>query len=450
MNRRQFAGVLGISGLSTAAYSLVGETSIAEASAADILKEEGFAEVSVDPSVLRYATTGALPFWVAGTAVHSWLRYLDFRSLPPELIAYYRQAGGAYRSFEGAESIWRTIPAAIRREGPDALRSFHSGKDWSHIVPRSAGGSDSANSGIFEKAALNRARGVAPMTGSEIESARLLLKTEAVHYIVRQAVGLTIVGALVPAVIEAIFAALEYGLYYQEGRITTKEFYLSVWRRFTTTAAAATVISGGIAGLAMVFPTFLPVLSALAVPAAAASFLLLGIRFYRLAREWLDRMGVDPAVEVWNRSKAISDWTRRAAAGAFDEVWGTVQDTSGRVWGATTGTLGRAWDATDGLSEPAWDSVSGTLVRTGDATQALSGRTWGTTTGALGRTWDATEGLSEPAWDMTQEFSGRVWGATTGALGEAKDAAQDASGRAWDAATGALGRAKDAVGEVIP
>ena len=360
MNRRQFAGVLGISGLSAASYSLIGTTSVAEASPADILKEEGFAGASVDHRVLQYATTGALPFWVAGTSVNSWLRYLDFRSLPPELITYYRQAGGAYRSLEGAQSIWRTIPAAIRREGPDALRRFHSNRDWSHIVPRSAGGSDLANNGIFEKAVLNRARGATPMTGSEIESARLLLKTEAAHYIVRQAVGLTVVGALVPAVIEAIFATLEYGLYHQEGRITTRDFYLAVWRRFTTTAAAATVISGGIAGLAMVFPTFLPVLSALAVPAAAASFLLLGIRFYRLAREWLDRMGVEPAVEVWNRSKAISDWT----------------------WRATTGALGQVWDVTQDLSDQAWD-----------ATQGFSGQTWVSISGVLGRTWDT-------AWEI--------------------------------------------------
>ena len=450
MNRRQFAGVLGISGFSAASYSLLGTTSVAEASAADILKEEGFAEASVDSRVLQYATTGALPFWVAGASVNSWLRYLDFRSLPPELIAYYRQAGGAYRSLEGAQSIWRTIPAAIRREGPNALRRFHSDKDWSHIVPRSAGGSNSANNGIFEKAALNRARGAVPMTSVEIDSARLLLKTEAVHYIVRQAVGLTVAATLVPSVIESVFAALEYGLYYHEGTITTKDFYFAVWKRFATTAAVATVISGSIAGLAMVFPTFLPVLSALAIPAAAASFLLLGIRFYRLAREWLDRMGVDPAVEVWNRSKAISDWTRRAAAGAFDEAWDTVQDTSGRVWGATTGTIGRAWDATEGLSEPARDSVSGAWDQAGDKAQGISGRAWGSTTGAIGRSWDVTEGLSEPAWDMTQDVAGQAWGATTGALGEAKDTAQDASGRAWDAATGALGRVKDAVGEIIP
>ena len=451
MNRRQFAGVLGISGLSAASYSLIETTSVAEASTAEILEKAGFlAESVADPRVIQYALTGALPFWVAGTFANQWLRNLDFYQLPQSLINKYRDAGAAYRSLDGAESVWRTIPEAMRREGPDALKRFHSDKDWSHIIPRSAGGNDLANNGIFEKAALNRARGATIMTGVEIQTARQALNSEALRSAIRQTVGLTLVGALVPAVVETIFAVLEYGLDYQEGRITEKELYLSVGKRFMTTASNAVVVSGVIAGLVMVFPVFLPILSALTIPAAAASFLLMGIRFYRLGREWLDRMGLDPAVYVWDKSKAISDWTRKAAAGAFDEAGDTVQDVSGRAWGTTAGALARTWDATEGLSDPAWDAVSGTLARAGDTAQGVSGRAWGTTTGALGGTWDATEDLSEPAWDMTQDVAGQAWGATTGALGEAKDTVQDASGRAWDAATEVLGRAKDAVGGIIP
>ena len=258
MNRRQFAGVLGISGLSAASYSLVGTTSVAKASTGDILADEGFAEASVDSRVLQYATTGALPFWVAGTFANQWLRNLDFYQLPQDLIYRYRTAGAAYRSLEGAETVWRTIPEPIRREGPAALRGFHRDRDWSHIIPRSAGGSDLANNGIFEKAALNRARGATVMTGVEIQAARQALNNEALRSAIRQTVGLALVGALVPAVVEAVFAVLEYGLDYQEGKITKSELYLNVSRRFMTTAAAAVVVSGVIAGLAMVFPGFYP------------------------------------------------------------------------------------------------------------------------------------------------------------------------------------------------
>ena len=451
VNRRQFAGVLGISGLSAASYSLVGTTSVAEASAEDILEKAGFLPVAVaDPRVVQYATTGALPFWVAGTFANQWQRNLDFYQLPQSLINKYRYAGAAYRSLDDASSIWRTIPEALRREGPDALRRVQSGKDWSHFIPRSAGGSDLANNGIFEKASLNRSRGATIMTAAEIQTARQVLNEPALRSAIRQTAQITLLGTSVVLVVAATLVVLEYGLQYRDGAITRREFFEKVIARLVVTGATAIFVTGIVVGLTFFFPVLIPILSALTIPMAVASFLLMGIRFYRLGQEWLDRMGLDPAVYVSDQSKALANWTRKVASGAFDQARDTMQDAAGWSWGATTGTLGRAWDTTEGLSEPAWDSVSGTLVRAGDTTQALSGRTWGTATGALGRTWDATEGLSEPAWDMTQEFSGRVWGATTGALGEAKDAAQDASGRAWDAATGALGRAKDAVGEVIP
>ena len=120
----------------------------------------------------QYARTGALPLWIAGMFVNVWSRNLDFISLPPDLIAYYRRAGGASRDLAGAQDVWETIPRDIRMAGPEALREFHSGRDWSHFIPRSVNGSDSANAGIFEDSSLNRARGATPMTGEEIGLAR--------------------------------------------------------------------------------------------------------------------------------------------------------------------------------------------------------------------------------------------------------------------------------------
>ena len=445
MNRRQFAGVLGISGLSAASYSLVGETSVAEASAEDTLEKAGFLPAAVaEPRVVQYAKSGALPLWVAGTFANQWQRNLDFYQLPQDLIDKYRTAGVAYRNLDDARSIWRTIPEAIRREGPDTLRRFHSGKDWSHIIPRSAGGSADANNGIFEKAALNRARGATPMTPAEISVARQSLDNAALRSAIRQTAQITLLGTSVALAVEATFAVLEHGLQYYDGAITRPELFEKVIKRLVVTGAVAAFVPGIVVGLTFFFPVFIPILGALTIPMAVASFLLMGIRFYRLGREWLDRMGLDPAVYVRDKSRSISDWTRRAAAGAFDEAWDTVQDTSGRVWGATTGTIGRAWDATEGLSEPAWDSVSGTLVGAGDTTQALSGRAWGTTSGVLGRTWGMTQGISHQAWDTTRDLSGQTWDTTRDTSGQAGDAAQDLSGRAWGTTTGALGRAWNA------
>ncbi len=456
MNRRQFAGVLGISGLSAASYFLTGGASVVEASAEDILEKAGFLPAAVaDPRVVQYAKMGALPLWVAGTFANQWQRNLDFYQLPPSLIEKYRTAGVAYRNLDDARSIWRTIPEAIRREGPDALHRFHSDKDWSHIIPRSAGGSADANNGIFEKAALNRARGATPMTPAEISVARQSLDNAALRSAIRQTAQITLLGTSVALVVEATFAVLEHGLQYYDGAITRPELFEKVIKRLVVTGAVAAFVPGIVVGLTFFFPVFIPILGALTIPMAVASFLLMGIRFYRLGREWLDRMGLDPAVYVRDKSRSISEWTRRAAAGAFDEAWDTVQDTSGRVWGATTGTIDRAWDATEGLSEPAWDSVSGTLVRAGDTTQALSGGAWGTTSGALGRTWGMTQGISHQAWDATQDLSGQTWDVTqdvsewtwgnaTGGLGRAWGTTQDISDQAWDRTQDLSGRAGDA------
>ena len=130
----------------------------------DVHRIEGLTAISETTAVQQYMRTGALPFWVAGilmnqwvhqldyekllkdsllsasvagSAAGGWLRNLDFSQLPKDLTQYYQRAGAAYRSLEGAEAIWDTIPAAIRMNGQEALREFHFSRDWSHVVPRS-------------------------------------------------------------------------------------------------------------------------------------------------------------------------------------------------------------------------------------------------------------------------------------------------------------------------
>ena len=152
----------------------------------DVYRIEGLTEISESAAVQQYMRTGALPFWVAGIFMNQWLRQfdyekllkdalsasvvggfaggwlqnLDFSQLPKDLTQYYQRAGAAYRGLEGAEAIWETIPAPVRMGGQEALREFHASRDWSHIVPRSMGGGDSASEGIFERASLNRARDI--------------------------------------------------------------------------------------------------------------------------------------------------------------------------------------------------------------------------------------------------------------------------------------------------
>ena len=196
---------------------------------------EGLTRASEDPDVQRYMRTGALQFWVAGIFMNEWVRQLDFEKLlkdllsasvagrfaggwlqnldfnmlPQDLIQYYQRAGATYRDLEAAKAIWETIPEPIRMSGVEALREFHASRDWSHIIPRSLGGDDSASGGIFENASLNRSRGDATMTPAELDLARSALNSEALRLAVEQAARVSVASGLVAAVVEGVFAVME-------------------------------------------------------------------------------------------------------------------------------------------------------------------------------------------------------------------------------------------------
>ena len=208
----------------------------------EVYRIEGLTGISESAAVQQYMRTGTLPFWVAGILMNQWVRQLDyetllkdslsasvagrfaagwlqnldFSQLPRDLTQYYRTAGATYRSLEGAQAIWETIPVSVRMNGQEALREFHASRDWSHIVPRSLGGGDNASEGIFEMAALNRSRGDAVMTPAQLDSARQALAGEALRQAVDQAARVAVIGGLVAAVVEGVFAIMEEGLLYFE------------------------------------------------------------------------------------------------------------------------------------------------------------------------------------------------------------------------------------------
>ena len=267
---------------------------------------------------MQYARTGALPLWVAGMFINSWQNNINFGSLPQDLVDYYRRAGGAYRDIPGAEAIWKTIPENIRLSGPAALRQFHGDRDWSHFIPRSAGGSDSANSGIFENAVINRARGAATMSAEEISLATKALNSVDVRYAVTLATRSVVAGGLAVTVAEGVFAVMD-GLQYYDGEINRAELYVQVWERLISAGFAAVAIVGIVMGLAILFPALLSVLGALALPLAVVNFILIGHRFYTLATEWVERVGLAPVLDVWNKAKEITAEAWEESAGIFDD-----------------------------------------------------------------------------------------------------------------------------------
>ena len=297
------------------------------------VKIEGLTPAAESPDVQQYIRTGALQFWVAGQFVNSWLSNLDFNSLPTNLIGYYQRTGtrGQLRDLAEAEAVWETIPRALRMAGPEALYELRSGRDWSHIMPRSLGGSDSASNGIFEERSINQDRGAAMMTREEFGLAQQALQTEAFRHAVTQAASVMVTSTLITAVVEGVFAVMEEGLRYYDGEISKAELYSQVWKRLGRRAAVAVVISGLVVGLAFVFPPFIPVLKVLALPMAIAGFALLGTRFYSLSVEWYRRVGVEPVLAAWHQTMDIPERVWQELKSASTETRQGANALSNRV-----------------------------------------------------------------------------------------------------------------------
>ena len=95
-----------------------------------------------------------------------------FDGMDPTVYRALSQRGAAYGM--SASDLHSQIPDAVRSRGPGYILSWIKGRDVSHIMPRSthphmAGNPENV---VWERSYLNRARGVRPMTGSEVRRAR--------------------------------------------------------------------------------------------------------------------------------------------------------------------------------------------------------------------------------------------------------------------------------------
>ncbi len=325
LHRREAVLLMGASIL---AYGCGGSDDSKQEDMSKVVAEEEREINSQESLLLQYLRTGALPFWVSGMFAKNWLDNMNFNNLPPDLVRYYRNAGSAYRNLVGAQSIWETIPVEVRMGGSEALRKFHSSRDWSHFIPQSLGGSDSATAGIFEDKMLNRIRGAAPMSAEEIAQARAALNTEAVRSAVKFTAGSMVGVSLVVAATEFTFAVMEYGLLYQEGKLSQAEMNSMIAQHVLENAALAIVVAGLVVGLTIVFPPLLPVLSHMTLPMAFASLALVGHRFYTLDAEWKQRVGLAPLQEAWDESKAVSMQVWEEASSVFAQFQQRLEDAS--------------------------------------------------------------------------------------------------------------------------
>ena len=132
--------------------------------------------------------------------------------------------------------------------------------------------------------------------------------------------------ALVGAVVSGVFAVMEYGLQYHEGKITRAQLFDLVWKQVSVQTAVGVCIAGVIAGLAILFPPLMAVLSAIVLPLAFVSFAFVGYQFYAASKSWREA-GFDPLLGAWDTSKAITreGWERSASLfEKFQDVAGSA------------------------------------------------------------------------------------------------------------------------------
>ena len=247
-------------------------------------------EVALDSGgdfVRSTASGAAAGFAVAYKALMGYGENLDWNSIDPNK---FLEVGtrGVERGLAEARLVWESIPEQLRALGPEEVAKRLDGFDWSHIRPFSEGGSDAASNGIFELAALNRSRGAAHMTPTEVQAAQQVLADQAFRAAVSETASQMFKGAVVGAAVGCVLACLEHGLEYQRREISREEMY----RRIGLTVARSAIVGGAVSGLmtivALTFPAIIPLAATLMLPLAVLGLCVIGGKVVRLGTGWYE------------------------------------------------------------------------------------------------------------------------------------------------------------------
>ncbi|MDE0431525.1 MAG: hypothetical protein OXH98_17320 [Caldilineaceae bacterium] len=310
-------------------------------------------DIESGPGFLQWIASGVASLQVAGRVVNSFAHHLNYDNLPQNLRNYFRCAGGDCRGFTKGKGIWETIPEQIRMGGEKELRRFLSNKDWSHIVPKSEGGSSDPDNGIFELTEENRKRGGRRMTSEEIEAARKVIRSDMIKSVLRQTTTTMVKGGLAAVVLGALVLCLECGLLYVEGKISWKEMTDKIVKGSAMAGLSAFIVTGLIIGLNMLFPPLLPLLAPVLFVLQIVSLVFMAQYAVKIAQGWWEVLKkhdlVNEFVEVL---EDVDDFLREM-----------IDDTDDNI-------LTAVWEWIEGLAERvgidrAWQMALGFLQRIG-------------------------------------------------------------------------------------
>ena len=248
--------------------------------------------------VLSFAANPT-PFLETYASLSRYASNLNWSNLDP--TRYLRAGMREFRrSMAAAKGVWETIPAGIRAQGEEFTRAHLRNMDWSHFKPYLPGWGDGPEDGIFEDSSLNRARGRAPMTDEEISAARRVLRRINFNSIIEESAKMGARIGLASLGVAGVAAALDYGLQYQEGKITAEVMLSNIAGEVAAAGAGGAAMSAAVVAMALLFPPLIPVMSTISIPLIVFGFAVMGERLVRAGKGWY---------EVYRRETPLDlDW----------------------------------------------------------------------------------------------------------------------------------------------
>ena len=305
-------------------------------------------DVLNDTDVLQWIASGVASLQVAGHVVNSFAHNLNYANLPADLKKYFRCAGSECRGMTKGKGIWETIPEEIRMGGEKEIDRFLKNKDWSHIIPKSEGGSSDPDNGIFEHTEENRKRGGRRMTPDEIEAARKVIKSDAMRSVLRQTTSAMAKGALAAVIMGGMLLCLECGLQYAEGKITWNQMVDKIVRASAIAGLSAFIVTGLIVGLNILFPPLIPMLAPALFVIQIVSLAFLAHYAVKIAKGWWEVLkDYDLKNEFVSVLETLEDFVREMIDDTDDSilnvVWEWIEGLAQRVG------IDRAWEMAIGF-----------------------------------------------------------------------------------------------------
>ena len=256
---------------------------------------------------------------------------LDWSTVDPTKYLYAGTRGES-RGMTEAARVWEMIPEQIRMAGPEATADYLRGKDLSHVVAHSEGGSNLVGNVIWEDASLNRSRGATQMTPTEILAAETVSASEALQVALTEMAENAVAGGLAAVAVSGTLAVLEEGLRFQRHEIDERELVHNIGQRVAVAGLAGAAIAGLATGAAMLFPALLPVLAWISIPLAVLSLAAYASRLAIVGKGWY---------ELWRDGKELRPLDEIRSALPVERAERLLADVGSRLVRPGTGALGK-------------------------------------------------------------------------------------------------------------